>query len=49
MKDNARILKNLELIEYGSKNNPKSVILTDDGKIVLHILIAEGKIELKKR
>ncbi|WP_193385911.1 hypothetical protein [Thermococcus barophilus] len=38
LKLNARILKELGLIDYGEKNNPKPVELTKHGKLVLKIL-----------
>ncbi|AHF79874.1 Hypothetical protein TES1_0480 [Thermococcus paralvinellae] len=38
LKLNAKILKELGLIDYGEKNNPKPVELTKHGKLVLKIL-----------
>lgn len=38
LKLNARILKELGLIDYGEKNIPKPVELTEHGKLVLKIL-----------
>ncbi len=38
LKLNARILKDLELITYGSKRNPQPVELTEPGEVVLEIL-----------
>ncbi len=38
LKLNARILKELGLIDYGKKDNPKPVELTKHGKLVLKIL-----------
>ncbi len=38
LKLNARILKELGLIEYGERENPKPVELTKSGKLILKIL-----------
>ncbi|MFW6041172.1 MAG: hypothetical protein ACOC85_04990 [Thermoplasmatota archaeon] len=38
LKRNAKILKELNLINYGDKNMPSPVELTTDGEIVLWIL-----------
>ncbi|MFO8110087.1 MAG: hypothetical protein R6U17_06185 [Thermoplasmata archaeon] len=38
LKLNARILKNLELIDYGSKNNPRPVELTNGGEFIRTII-----------
>ncbi|GEM_PF-852189 len=38
LKLNARILKDLDLINYGSKNDPEPVTLTSHGKMVLDII-----------
>ncbi|MBO8173765.1 MAG: hypothetical protein H0Z18_00750 [Thermococcus sp.] len=38
LKLNAKILKDLGLIDYGKKDNPKPVELTKHGKLVLKIL-----------
>ncbi|MFP4001877.1 MAG: hypothetical protein ACLFSM_00610 [Thermoplasmata archaeon] len=38
LKLNARILKDLELITYGSKRDPRPVELTEPGEVVLEIL-----------
>ncbi len=38
LKLNARILKELGLIDYGEKNSPKPVELTEHGELVLRIL-----------
>ncbi len=38
LKLNARILKELGLIDYGTKDNPRPVQLTEHGKLVLAIL-----------
>jgi len=38
LKLNAKILKELGLIDYGEKNNPKPVELTEHGRLVLKIL-----------
>ncbi|MFA4646061.1 hypothetical protein P8X24_02115 [Pyrococcus kukulkanii] len=38
LKLNARILKELGLIEYGTKENPKPVTLTEEGRFVLKLL-----------
>lgn len=42
LKLNARILKELGLIEYGTKDDPKPVRLTEEGKLVLTILRGDG-------
>ncbi len=38
LKHNARVLRDLDLIDYGSKHDPKPVTLTEPGKIILCIL-----------
>ncbi|MFO8109085.1 MAG: hypothetical protein R6U17_00970 [Thermoplasmata archaeon] len=38
LKLNARILRDLNLINYGSKNDPEPVTLTSHGKMVLDII-----------
>ncbi len=38
LKLNARILKELGLIDYGTKDNPRPVRLTEEGLLVLRIL-----------
>ncbi|AFK23201.1 hypothetical protein [Pyrococcus sp. ST04] len=42
LKLNARILKELGLIDYGTKENPRPVRLTEEGKLVLSILGGDG-------
>ncbi|AMM54461.1 hypothetical protein [Pyrococcus kukulkanii] len=42
LKLNARILKELGLIEYGTKDNPKPVTLTEEGRLVLRLLEGDG-------
>ncbi|MGM0510967.1 MAG: hypothetical protein ACQESD_07595 [Thermoplasmatota archaeon] len=39
LKLNARILKDLELITYGSRKDPQPVELTEPGKVVLEFLL----------
>ena len=38
LKLNARILKDLELIDYGTKDEPEPVVLTEHGEMILDIL-----------
>lgn len=42
LKLNARILKELGLIDYGTKSNPRPVRLTEHGMLVLSILEVDG-------
>ncbi|CAD55656.1 hypothetical protein [Pyrococcus abyssi] len=42
LKLNARILKELGLIEYGTREAPKPVTLTREGKFILSILEGDG-------
>jgi len=42
LKLNARILKELGLIDYGTKDNPRPVRLTEHGLLVLSILEVDG-------
>ena len=42
LKLNARILKELGLIDYGTKDNPRPVRLTEYGLLVLSILEVDG-------
>ncbi|ASJ16263.1 MULTISPECIES: hypothetical protein [Thermococcaceae] len=42
LKLNARILKELGLIDYGTKENPRPVTLTEEGKLILRILGGDG-------
>ncbi len=41
LKLNARILKDLELIEYGSRRDPKPVELTASGEVIRTIINSE--------
>ena len=41
LKHNARVLRDFDLIEYGSKNNPEPVTLTEHGQTLLYILNSE--------
>ena len=43
LKLNARILREIGLIDYGSREKPRPVSLTKHGKIVLHIVGMSGK------
>ncbi|WP_010885780.1 hypothetical protein [Pyrococcus horikoshii] len=38
LKLNARILKELGLIDYGTRDRPKPVKLTEEGKVILMLL-----------
>ncbi|HHI01313.1 MAG TPA: hypothetical protein ENL40_07635 [Thermococcus litoralis] len=42
LKLNARILKELGLIDYGTKESPRPVILTKEGKLILRLLGGDG-------
>lgn len=49
LKDNAQHLKDIGLIDYGTKHNPEPVKLTEHGKTLLLILDQEQKSEKSKR
>lgn len=42
LKLNARILKELGLIDYGTKENPRPVRLTEHGRMILSLLEVNG-------
>ncbi|MDK2914146.1 MAG: hypothetical protein PWQ79_1061 [Thermococcaceae archaeon] len=42
LKLNARILKELGLIDYGTKGDPRPVTLTEHGKMILSLLEVDG-------